>query len=1083
MHASASKRRYWLLTTITAALFAGHTAVQGESPSTATDAEMNAALQAYYSANGLLNRGLYDLAVEEYRKFLSEYGGHDKADVARYGLGVSLFRLGRHEQAAQVLSAIEPKEDFGYAVEVATILGQCYLALDEPGRAADAFDQVREGAMDHPLADDAVVGAAEAYYLAGEYKHAVERSRALVARWPKSPLRWRAAFFRGLAQMAMEDYESAAEHFLSVVEKDADGPFASQASLLLAQCYHRSNALERAAKFYRKVIDEGAGKYLSDALVGLGMLQQQVGKPQEALELLERVDAANGEAVRGPSARYYRARALFDVGRFDAAFDAFAAVAKQGGDLAGDAAYWLAKCRLRQGDPEDAAARLRSAIDTYDDGPWQPEMRYDLAVALARARDFPAAVKELKAFRRAYPEHAMVENALHLQATCDHQRGAFEESLEACDEFLKTYHRSKLEPAVRFLRAENLFLAGDYHRATKAYERFLKNHPTNAQHDQAVYRLGTAWYRMGKLEKAAPLLAEIVQEERGAERFTTALLALGDIHFQRSEWKLAERFLDEYVALGLDAPNADDALLKLGLARQRQQHYDKALTAYERLLKRWPDSPHRWQAEFERGQTLLVLDRLDDARSAFQRIVEQAGDSRYAPFALNHLGTIAMRRGDFEKAADLYKQSGNDKLGDAGEAEAQYQQGQALLAAGKFAQAEQAFSKFLEKHPKHERAAQASAHWAIALARQDRFEDALSAVERVDRKYASKLERPLRAAVQYEKAWCLHKLGRDTQAAKTYRSLLVNLGDGAAEDRAAKSAHGGRAEDDLVDLKQHAMLDLATIEANAGNCKEAVDWLEPLQKQTRGRKPSASAALTEQAAYQLAVCQFELGRFEASAAQFEDFLNSFPKSALHVSGRFFCGEALYKLGRNREAVKHLTHVVEVCPSDSTCEAAMLRLGQCLTTLQHWPKAERVFATYLDRFGDHEQWFQARFGVGWARENQGRYDDAIRAYEDVVERHQGSTAARAQFQIGESLFAKKQYDEAVRAFLKVDILYAYPEWSAAALYEAAQCFEKLGKFVEARNHFKTVVDKFGDSRWAAMASQRLAEVSAAALPGG
>ena len=120
--------------------------------------------------------------------------------------------------------------------------------------------------------------------------------------------------------------------------------------------------------------------------------------------------------------------------------------------------------------------------------------------------------------------------------------------------------------------------------------------------------------------------------------------------------------------------------------------------------------------------------------------------------------------------------------------------------------------------------------------------------------------------------------------------------------------------------------------------------------------------------------------------------------------------------------------------------------------------------------------------GWPRENQRRFDEAIKAYEPVVARHQGPTAARAQFQIGECLFAKKRYHEAVRALLKVDILYAYAEWGAAALYEAGRCFEHLGKPVEARSQSKTVTEKHATTRWAQLASQRLATLSKNTLPG-
>ena len=68
------------------------------------------------------------------------------------------------------------------------------------------------------------------------------------------------------------------------------------------------------------------------------------------------------------------------------------------------------------------------------------------------------------------------------------------------------------------------------------------------------------------------------------------------------------------MAGGLEVAGADDALLKLGLARQRQGRHEQAITAYDRLIEKFADSPHRLQARFERGQALVALGQIDEAR-------------------------------------------------------------------------------------------------------------------------------------------------------------------------------------------------------------------------------------------------------------------------------------------------------------------------------------------------------------------------------------------------------------------------------------------------------------------------------------
>ncbi len=1026
------------------------------------------ALQSYFSANGLLNRGLYELAVVEYRKFLSEHEDHEKAPVARYGLGVCLFRLGQRDVAVKELTPLQKRSQFQYAAEVGTILGQCHLQQGRYAEAAGAFEKVVTGSRDHDLADDAAAGWVEALYLDGRYDDAVDQCRRFVKRWSTSPLRERVEFFRGLAQMARHDYSVAAERFAGLLEHYPKGPFAQQASLLLAQCYHHDNAIQKAIRQYRNVLTQTGSRYIPEAMLALGTLLREQGKPGEAGSLLDQLLDKFPQSPLRSQAQSQRGRAWFDQDEFDRAASMFQAVADHEDEPGDEAAYWTAKCDLRKGDFDEAARRLSAAIEAFPESDLLAEMLYDRAIALVRGATYDDAIKALKTFRARFPEHMLAADALQLLAATEHQRRRYDNSLTYGREFLEQYPSHKLAPAVAFLVCENEFLAAQYDEAVEDYRRFLTQYPDDPQQAKAKFRLGTALYRLQRFDEAEEFLSEVSNGAKTDEVYRPALLALGDIHFQRSEWEQAERYLTDYLSKGLNVTSADDALLKLGLSRGRQGRGQEALDAYDRLIGRFEQSPHRLQAIFERGQVLGALKRLDGAVEAFEAVVDEGGDSRLRPYALNHLAAIAMQRKDFDGAADLYKRLEDADRGTQLKADAMFEHGQALMAAQRFKAAETAFAGFLDRFPKHGRAAQARAQRAIALARQDRHADAVEAIDKIERAAGfsprghATLDVSLRAALSYEKAWCLRELGRTDEAAKAYRTLLD--------------------EETAGDFNVHAILELSGIEFTADRFEQAAKLLRRLRKVKEANSAQVPPQVWEQATYRLAVCELELERLPEAAELFEEFVDAFPQSPLTASAGFFCGEALFKLDRHEQAVKHLTRIKENFDDDPVFGPSLLRLGESLAALQRWARSERVFSEYLDHFKDSQHAFQARFGIGWARENQQRYDEAISAYRQVVARHQGPTAARAQFQIGECLFAKKQYDEAVRELLKVDILYAYPEWSAAALYEAGRCFEKLGKSVEARAQFKQVAEQHSKTRWAELASRRLSEISGAGVPG-
>jgi len=383
------------------------------------------------------------------------------------------------------------------------------------------------------------------------------------------------------------------------------------------------------------------------------------------------------------------------------------------------------------------------------------------------------------------------------------------------------------------------------------------------------------------------------------------------------------------------------------------------------------------------------------------------------------------------------------------------------MSAKRYEQATGVFTKLITDHDSHRRVGQAAAQRSIALARQGQHAIALNEIEQVEQRYAADLDNALLMAVWYEKAWCLRELDRSDEAEATYGKVLTHGKAGA--------------------LRNHAMLELAELEAEAEEYSKAANRLRTLRG--LGEQSGAvSEELLERATYRLGVCEFRLENLEAAILLFEEFVDRFPSSTLMASASLLCGEALFQTGGYDRAVNHLRRVVENHSDDEAYAPSLLRLGESQAVLQRWKRSEDVFRTYLAVFGDSRMWFQAQFGLAWALENQQAYEDALPAYDKVIQLHQGQTAARAQFQMGECLFALKRLDEAVRELLKVDILYAYPQWSAAALYEAGRCFQEMGNPTDARKQFELVQTEHGQTQWAQLATQRLDELSRPSLPG-
>ncbi len=1015
-----------------------------------------ATLRDFHSANGLLNRGMHDLAEQEYRKFLAAHPTHAKAPVARYGLAVALQRQNRIDEAAGELEPLIGLERVEFAAESCLLLGQCRMIQERYADAAAAFDVVVKRHAGHAQADAACALLVESHSRAAAHERAIEAAAVMAAKWTNSPRRERAEFFAGLSETALERHADAARRYEAMVRAFPDGELAARASLLHARALHAAEQWEAASAQYQRVIRRNDPAFAPEAMYSLAGLLRRDGKPRDAAALLDRVLKDHAEHPVIPLALLERGRVHYDAGEYDKAVSRFAEAVEADEALADSAAWWTARCELRQDQPGQAAARLEQAIARHPKSAMLAEMRYDRAVALHRAGDADAAQAALAEFRAAHPKHVLAPDALHLAAIIDHQRREYAASDALGREFIEKHAKHALLPAIEFLMAENAFLSGNHREAAARFEKFIASRPGDGQVAAARYRLGTAYVRLNDPRRAEEHLRAVVNGAKTPAAYRSALLDLADIHFARQEWEPAEARASEYLSADENAPDADDALITIGLCRQRRDLHETALQAFERLLERHPSSPHAAQANFERGQSLVVLGRDDDAVEVLQRVLESREASRFAAHALNHLGAIAMRGKRYDEAATHYAKLAGLDAPEELKHEALFQQGQALMAQSKYDEAGRAFARFVEQAPGHARAPMASANVALCAARGGDHAGALKQIDRVLREQARSLDDQVTTSLLYEKAWSQRETGDVQGASATYRAML------------------GDQREHSLDL--FARVELAELEAGAGGHDAAVALLEPIAE-----RADLPGDLGERSGYRLGACLYELGRDEAAARAFEAFLKSHAKSSLAPSARLLAGEAHFRRGQHRQAAAHLARAAE--SEEARLRApALLRLGEAHAALQAWKESEQAFSRFLREFPESEVWFQARFGLGFAMENQGRFDEAITSYRTVIEKHEGPTAARSQFQIGECLYAQKKYDEAARELLKVDILYAYPEWSAAALYEAGRCFEAMAQVGQARQQFEAVRDQHAGTRWAELATARLAALSKPDLPG-
>jgi tol-pal system protein YbgF len=105
--------------------------------------------------------------------------------------------------------------------------------------------------------------------------------------------------------------------------------------------------------------------------------------------------------------------------------------------------------------------------------------------------------------------------------------------------------------------------------------------------------------------------------------------------------------------------------------------------------------------------------------------------------------------------------------------------------------------------------------------------------------------------------------------------------------------------------------------------------------------------------------------------------------------------------------------------------------------------------------------------------EGRYALALQGYRDVLVRFpDAGVADRAQYGVGECLFAQSAFDSAAAAYQAVGERWPKSDRAAASLYRLGLCQERLGRVSDAKKTFEELVRRFPTAAETGLARDRL-----------
>jgi TolA-binding protein len=692
-----------------------------------------------------------------------------------------------------------------------------------------------------------------------------------------------------------------------------------------------------------------------------------------------------------------------------------------------DAAFFrLGESHRVEGRQQEARKAYERLAAEFQDGDFVGAAAYRLGELLFADNRFEEAQRQFATAVANANEPEVRLSARYQEARCLDRLGKPQEAAAFYREVAGAEGKNPYRDHARLALADALSSSGQREEALAAYELVANEATHPSMRGEAAVKAGAAAAAAGQTEKAEQLFARV--DALGDANPWKTVAALGKLRLDAAKGRNeAVVALPEATLKRFKGDAKAEALALMGDANRQLGRHQRAAAAYSQLVTSFPESPFASRSQFPR---IVALHEAGDAsaRKELETYLASQPEGTDAARARLLLAEMLFGEEKFAEAAPYYQQAAQSDLPPAMKTQAFYKAGWCLARTGQTEAAITAFTQFLEAHPEHELAGQATLQRGIARQQARQYPGALEDFEAVISKWPGAKER---------------------QAAMLQKALTL----GQQDNRPA--------------MKEAflALLEAYPKSPAAAQAEYWIGWAAFEEKDYAGAAPRFARAreldpegFAERAGLRLALCHYYLGERAALVTEIGKLpAGLLPREVIRWTGIRSAQEGDFP------AAERLLEGSDPGDFDArvTLAEARLALGNPTGALT---AAQEALAAAREPAPQARAWL----AVAEAKRGLKDYAGATAAVEEALRlQPEGRLNAAGRMAAGEIDFARGEFDAAARAFLSVALLYDEPTITPRALERAADAYRRSNNDLEADKALEELRRRFPDYQTAAL----------------
>ncbi len=1044
-----------------------------KTPAAAPAKSSPEALTAYSDAANYQSKMAFELAAEEWARFLQRFGDDPLVPRALHYRGVCLVQVKQFVEAINAFQAVVSKyPKFEMLEETYLNLGWSQYSLGQAGdknryvQAIETFGKLEAAYPKGKEVDQALFFKAESYYALGKKKESAITYGKLVTVYPKSKLRPDSLYALGVTLEEMAQWKQAKKAYEMFQAGYPKHELATEVRMRLAESILQSGDAKAAEAMFAEVAAVIGFPAVDHALMRQAYSAARQGKDLAAAKLYASLVERFPKSANVAEASLSAGRSYLRANQVEEATPWFDRVLAAGGAAAVEAAHWRCRVYLRNKQIDEALKMANTTLAGAGDAPFVPNLRLDKADALYETTTGKEqALKEYLALAEAFPKHEVGPTAIYNAAFAALELKHFDQATELAGRFLAAHPGHALTPDVRYIVAECKVQTDAYEQAEAIYRQILVSAPEHPELALWRVRLGLVLYLQKKYQDSIDLLAPLAPKLQKPALKAEALYLVGVSQFELKQYEPAAGSLQASLSADGQWRQADETRLYLARVQKQMNQLPAAVASLSGLIKDFPASVVLDQAYYYLGEYHYAANRFPEAVAAYDQVLAKYGKSPLVPYSL-------------------------------------YGKGWSQMKAGEFAQAIAAFTTLIDKYPTHTLKHDALFARGMGYRQTQKYLEAIADMNNVllDNDDAAQ-----HADALYERGLAEALAKQFQKAAVTYAALLQQHPDYANADKVlyelawaqksqADGAAAAKAFADLAAKYPRSPLAAEALFHVGENAYASKDYAGATKAYQLAAK-TTNKTLHEKTVYKLGWSDYQRKQYREALTSFEQLLKTHADGALVSDAWFMKAECLYQLKDYKQALpayrEALTHDAS---SPQIAVLRQLHAGQAAAQLEQWKESiallDPLIADHADSFYLPEAYFERAQG----KLKLGRFEDAIKDFRQAAEKSRGVVGTRAQFMVGEVEFQQKQYDDAIKDFQRAMFRTVPPDapaelhnWQAKAGYEAGRCSEvqiaaatpaaaRAKRIADAKKFYQYVITTHADHELAAEAKKRLAALA-------